>query len=414
MKRIFLFGTFSLFIANIVYMLSGYGANIFLAKTLGVANYGIYAVVVSLISLVIMIFSSGLNGAISRLISKNQEKSEEIKKAGFKLSAISGIVLFTTYFLSADIIAQILNDSSLGSLIRISSIMIPIYFLYPVFLGYFNGLQKYSEQAIITISYSITKFCLIFLLVLLGFSVLGAVIGFAIAPLSVLIAGSYFSKTKKTKKVFNMLKILKLAIPITIFSFLFESSFTLSLFSVKSILIHNYFVGQYSAILQVARLPYYLTMALSGALFPLVSESFSNKKIVELRSHLIKTSKYFVFFILTTAIIIFVFSFQILSVFFGEEFALASPSLQILSLASVFVALFYILCIILIAIEKEKYSVTISFSVLIIAWLSNLILIPLFSLSGAALATFVAFFSGSVIAAGLVIKFMLKQSEVHA
>ncbi|MFH1663375.1 MAG: oligosaccharide flippase family protein [archaeon] len=411
MKRILLFGTLSLFFANLIYMVFSYGVNIFLAKTLGAANYGIYAVVVSLLSLVIIIFSSGVNGAVSKFISKNPEESEEIKSAGIKLSAFSGTILFIAYFLSADLIAQILNDPSLGNLIRMSSIMIPIYFFYPVFLGYFNGLKDYSKQAAITISYSITKFFIIVLLVLLGFSVLGAVIGFAIAPLSALILGLYYSKTKKATKSFNLIKILKLAIPITIFSFLFESSFTLGLFSVKSILVQDYFVGQYNAALQIARFPYYLTMALSGALFPVVSESFSNKKIVELKKNLSKTFKYFIIFILTTTIAIFVFSFQILTILFGREFAPASPSLQVLSLASIFVAMFYILCIILIGIEKEKYSVVIAFSVLILAWFSNLLLIPLFSLLGAAIATFVAFFSGSVIAGIIVLKFMIKSEK---
>ncbi|PIN99061.1 MAG: hypothetical protein COT90_01455 [Candidatus Diapherotrites archaeon CG10_big_fil_rev_8_21_14_0_10_31_34] len=413
MKRILLFGTFSLFIANIVYMLSGYGVNIFLAKTLGAANYGIYAITISLVSLISILFISGSQGAISLLISQKKNNAESIKKSGIKLNLFIGVLVFIVYYLCADLIAIGLNDSSIALYIKISSIMIPIFFLYPVFLGYFNGLQKYNKQSLVTISYSITKFATIIFLVLSGFSLFGAIIGFALAPLAAIVMGAYLSEKNKAKKSFEYLKILKLAIPITVFSFLFESAFTFGLFSVKALLIENGLTGLYNAALQTSRLPYYLTMALAGALFPIISESFSNNKKNELKMHLKKSLKYFIIFILPLSIILSLFSKQILKIFFGNEFILASESLFWLAISSIFVSLFYIFCVVLIAMNKEKETALISVIVLVVSVILNFLLIPVIGIKGASIATGISFFVGSIICGINVFRivFLKKKSE---
>ncbi len=406
MKRPLLFGAFSLFFAQLVFLLSGYGINIFLARAFGPADYGLYSIVISLITLLSLVLISGTHSAVSKFVSQHKEKAESIKRAALKLNSVIAAIAFFAYFFAADLIASLLNDSSLTPFIRFSSIIIPGYFLYPVFLGYFNGLKKYKMQSLITIVYSLAKFFLIISFVLIGFSVFGAIGGFALASIAALLFGLFFSSFNKASEHFSCKRLLYLAVPITFFAFALEFSLSLGLLAVKSLLGGNDLAGYYNAALQISRLPYYFSVSLGAAFFPLASSSFSEKNKTEFRYHFKKTLKYFAIFAVPCALLVSLFSKPIVEMLFGAEFVSSAQVLSILGIASIFVCLFYILCIALIAIEKQKQAMFISLAVLVIAFILNAFLVPILSLEGAAIATLIAFIIGSVISSIAVWRFI--------
>lgn len=403
-----MFGTFSLFFAQIVFLLSGYGVNIFLARAFGPAEYGLYSIVISLITLLSLVLVSGVQGAVSKFVSQCKEKAESVKRAALKLNGAVAAVAFFAYFFAADFIASLLNDPSLAPFIRFSSIIIPGYFLYPVFLGYHNGLKQYKKQSLITIVYSLAKFLLIIFFVLIGFSVFGAIGGFASATIMALLPGIFFSGINKASESFDLKKLLRFAIPLTLFAFSIEFSLSLGLLAVKSILGGNVLVGYYNAALQISRLPYYFCISLGTAFFPLASGSFSEKNKTEFRRHFKKTLKYFAIFAVPCALLVSFFSKPIVEMLFGAEFVSSAQALSILGIAAIFVCLFYLLCIALIAVEKQKLAMLLAIAVLTITWILSLVLIPLFFLEGAATASLLAFLFGSFIAGLIVLRFLPK------
>ena len=78
-----------------------------------------------------------------------------------------------------------MNDSSLVWLVRLTSIVLIPYAFYSIYTGYLNGLKKFGTQAKLTVLYSIAKVVGVFAFVLVGLKVVGAIIGFAMAPLLV-------------------------------------------------------------------------------------------------------------------------------------------------------------------------------------------------------------------------------------
>ncbi len=269
-------------------------------------------------------------------------------------------------------------------------------------------MKQYKKQSLITIVYSLAKFFLIILFVLIGFSVFGAISGFALAAIVALLAGLAFSGFGKANEHFDWKQLLRFAIPLTLFAFSTEFSLSLGLLAVKSILGSNDLAGYYNAALQISRLPYYFSVSLGAAFFPLASGSFSEKNKTELRHHFKKTLKYFAIFAVPCALLISFFSNPIVEMLFGAEFISSAQALSILGVASIFVCLFYILCIALIAIEKQKLAMLLAIAVLAIVWISSIMLIPWLFLEGAAFSALFAFILGSVIASIAVWRYLPK------
>jgi len=399
MSKLLIFGTASLFFAQMIALLSGYGINIYIARTLGPDDYGIYAVIISIISLLTLLTVVGTQGATSKYVAENPRQSSAVRQSGLRLNGLIAVLVGTLYFIMASPIAGVLNDRSLLPYLRLSALIIPPYFLYPVFIGYFNGLKKYNRQSLIAIIYSIGKLFAIIALVILGLRIYGAISGFALGAYSSIAVGFILvKKSPAALNKFSMLKLLKFAVPLTIFTFSFEGTKTISLLYVKSMLGQNDLTAYYNVGNQISRISHLFSISLGTALFPLVAGSFARGDIAGLTRNIKIVFLYLSIFIIPLTAGILIFSNPIVSLLFGEKYLPAAAPLKILGIAEVFVGIAYILYIILTAIEKQKTAMVCSVIVFGVAVGLNKLFIPLYSISGAAYATLTAFIIGAAIA----------------
>lgn len=409
MRKAFLFGTSALFFAQIVFVLAGLVVNFGLGRLLGVSDYGTYGVVISLIGLITLVFSSGIQITVSKFVSQNSGFSEAIKQAALRLNLSLGLVLAVIYFFAAPFIASALNDVSLTPFIQLSALIIPGYLLYPVFLGYFNGLKNYNLQSFLLVSYSFAKVFLIIGLVLLGASIFGAVVGFALAPLVVLTIGLGLSPLRKTGKSFNLLKLFRIGLPVTVFVLFLRFAMLMGLFSVKSFMVESVFAGYYTAAFQISNLPYFFNAALCGVVFPLISHSVSNKSFWEARQHFLTALRYFFLLVVPVSLFISVFAPQIISLLFTPQFLGGASALSVLAIANIFICLFTLLSFVLIAVGRHKEITLLSLLVLALSFAFNWLLVPFYHLWGAAVATLLAFLIGSALASIAVWRFLPRQ-----
>ncbi|MBN2066946.1 MAG: oligosaccharide flippase family protein [Candidatus Diapherotrites archaeon] len=388
----------ALLLAQVIFGLSSYAVNFFLARSLGPVDYGSYGIVISMLMLLNIIFLSGLHAAVSRFVSAAPENAEAIKKAALKLGLLLGIGIAFLYFLSAPLIALLLNDLSLTPLIQLSALAIPGFALYPVFIGFFNGLRKYRKQALVSVSYSIAKAVLVISLVLFGFSLFGAIAGFALAAFAALFFGLASSFPKRSES-FSSIALFKFALPVTVSRVLFEFSASAGLFSVKSLLLASELPGFYNAAFQLSRLPLFFSYAFVSALFPIISGSFSNEPREKTRRKLLSALKYFLAAILLIAFLLYIFSEQVIVFFFSSSYLPAVLPLSILALSGIFTALFFFLTAVLFAIGKPSRAMLLSLAVFIASIALNLALVPVHGMAGAAFAIFGAFLLGCALSA---------------
>lgn len=334
-------GTVYLLVANAIMALSGYLSHLIVGRTLGPADYGIYVVIINLLMIIDLLLSSGVPVTASKRMSEEPSNAQSVSNSTILVQGITSVLLFFAYFLSADFIASLLNDPSLSTYIRLSSVTIPIYGMYSVLDGHLNGLRRYKEQAISSILYSIAKVTIISSVVLLGFSVYGAVFGFAISPILGLLACIYFRNVFKWDKTVGAREILTFSAPLMLGSTVFISIMTIDVFLVKALVGSGSLVGFYAAASTIASVLLVISQAITRAVFPVVSHSaFRSDKLVAER-YVSTGMRYCIMILLPLAVIVSASSISLIKFFFSEEYINSAPILALLSPALMFLALFY-------------------------------------------------------------------------
>ena len=419
-------GTIYLMFAQTAFVASGYAIHIGLARLLGPSDYGIYAVVISLMTMVNLILTTGIPQAVSKYVAHDDGSAEEIRKTALKMQLVFSLAIFSVYFLLAEQIALLLNDVSLTPYLRASAFIVPGYAVYSILVGYLNGMREYKKQAITAVSYSIFKAVFILAMVLAGYAVMGAVVGFVFAPIAGLAVAVYFTRRRKVGKQSPILtnskvppirgiiedtlnrtpsitvkQILDFAVPIALFSVATNLIMSIDLFFVKAYLT-NYDTGIYSAASMIARVPFFLIGGLYGALFPAISNSTANNNIEKTRKYISDSLKYSLMAMVPAVLIISYSSDELLTLAYSGEYAGGGGVLSILVVGLGFYSLFFLFTTILNGSGRPRDSLILGVVVLGLDVVLNFILVPEYGMIGAAGATAGACLVGFVVAGGWV------------
>lgn len=406
MKQNVIHGTIYLTVAQAVFVFSGYAIHMGLARLLGPADYGVYAVVVSLVTTVNLILTSGIPQAVSRYVAHDDCDRVAIRRTAFKMQIVLSFVMFFIYFVMAGRIALVFNDPGLAHFIRVSAFMIPGYAMYSVMLGYLNGLREYKKQSLNSIYYSVFNTGLILLLVVMGYSTIGAVTGFAIAPLVGVGVGLFFMRGVKKYEASNGLmfwnssmitkQITDFAVPIIFYSVAIHLIMVVDLFFVKTYLM-NYDAGIYSAVSMISRIPFFLMGGLYGALFPAISRITANNDAENTRRYITNSVKVSLAAITPAVVIVAAFPDRLITLLYSAEYASGALTLGILIFGMGFFSLFTLFATILNGSGMPRVSLVISMFILGLDAVLNYVLVPEYHLIGAATATTAACFAAFVI-----------------
>ena len=167
--------------AKVWFLVCGTILNIGLPRLLDdPGQFGDFSVVNTLISIVNMVMIAGALQAVSKRVSEHPERVADVRRAALRMQAVLGLVFFGLLFGGADLLAtHALLDPSLAPLIRVASFITLFYAWYAPLIGLLNGLRRFVAQAGFDIFFATVKTALIVGLVLAGFGVIGAFIGFA-------------------------------------------------------------------------------------------------------------------------------------------------------------------------------------------------------------------------------------------
>jgi len=392
-------GTVYLLIAQIAFVFSGYMVHIGLGRLLGPSEYGSYSVILYIITLFNMILSTGLPQAASKFISEDRIQSGAVFKTSLIFSSYLGLIIFWTIFVSAEWIASVFKDPELSPYIKVASLMIPFYNIFTIVLGYYNGLRYYKIQSYLLLSYHIIKPVMIFSFVCMGFSLWGAILGFALSPLIPLIIGIYIIGLRRFvgSNYFPLKTIVIFAVPMIIFSIAINLITSIDLFLVKRILMSNELVGYYSAASTISKVPYFFVVAIGIALFPAVSASILD--FDKTQEYINESFRYSLIFIFPLAAMIAATSESLVTLLYSDAYQSAYEALEILIVGISLLSLFAILTTIISAAGKPRVSMYIGIVIIIIDYIFNIYLIPTWGIVGAAAATTLSNTIGVAIAA---------------
>lgn len=388
-------GTLYLSSSSIIFMFSSYIINVWLGRSLGPVSYGIYGIVISLMTMVNLIQTSGLPQAVSKYIAQDETKVGPILKSGLNLQVISTAIITLVYFLLAKPIALILKDISLVPYIQISAFIFPFYGIYAIYTGYYNGLHDFKRQAIISTTYSIFKTIFVIGLAFI-FHIKGAIAGFIVAPLFAILAG--LKLLTKSSQTFPYKKLVLFSLPLIGFAFLSTLLQSVDLYFVKALLLSEKDPGYYTANQNIARIPFFALSAFSLVLFPSISKNLAQKQIEKIRSMIHSSLRFILMLLIPGTLLIAVTSEQIIDLLYSAVYLPAAPSLSVLIFASGFLTVFTVLANILNGAGSPKISLAISALGVAITAIFCLMLVPVYGLVGAALSTTIGSFAAMIIA----------------
>jgi O-antigen/teichoic acid export membrane protein len=321
---------------------------IIIALLLGPENYGLYSIVLTAPTLIILFRDWGVNFAMVRYTAQDIAENEahhvrSIFMAGLIFEIAMGVALSLIGFLLSDFMAvTILNRPVITPLIQIASIFILTSALVNTATAAFTGIERMHLNSVMLVSQSLIKTALIIALVLLGLGTYGAVTGFAVSSLLAGLIGVLFMFTiyrklpisdgSKLELGSNVRTMLRYGLPLSIggilTGFLLQYySFLLYIYVSDDAIIGNYAIAQNFVVLIT-----FFAAPVTTMLFPAFSK-LDHQKDQETLKNVFQTSvKYASLLVVPVTVMIMALAQPAISTLFGNQYAEAPLFLALLAL----------------------------------------------------------------------------------
>lgn len=396
-------GTAYILSAQSVFFVSAYAIHIILARYLGPAEYGLFGVVLYASTIVNTFVASGMPMAVSRYVSAQPEKAEAVFRRGLQLQLCLAVPISLAFFLAAPLLARLLRDNMLEPLFRTIAPLTLFYGVFMLTTHYYNGRRQYGQQSLwLTLSYVLRAVCAVGLAIL-GFRVFGAVTGLVIA---LAISSSLIFLTRergKKAEQFPASTMIQFAIPLFFSSIGQAFLIDIDLMFVKNLIPEAASVGYYTSAKAMAHVVPFAFFALSAALYPAVSHAYSSGDMSGLQTYIRKSNRLLLLIVLPVLVIFSLNSRSILNLVYGSEYLAAAPALRWLMLGFCMLAFFIIHKTIITGCGFPRISSIITLMLVPICIVLQIILIPVYGLVGAAVASALTFCTGMFISTTIVV-----------
>jgi len=386
--------TFYLMVAQVVFLGSGYVIHFAVAGMVSPEDYGRFGVVLSILMLAQVFLARGVPEATTKYIAEGRD-TEEVFRKGMRIQAKFSLGIFFLIILISPAVAFLLDDSKLVLYIIVCAFLIPIRAILNIYRGVFTGLRQFRKTYVLSFINSGVRVPLVLVLVIIGLSVPGAITGYILASSICLILAVSWRDEKTSGPGVSNHDLIHFSYPVIIFSFSYLLISNLDLFFVKSLL-GSEDAGYYTAARTISFTPYVAASALTFTLLPSIAKSYSEKNEELTRSYIEKSFRYTLLLIVPLAALITVMAPGILLLFYPSEYEAASSALGILIIGISFLVFFIISGTILTAIGKQRIPMMIGLLLVPVICILNYVMVQLWDMEGAACATTIACFTGTL------------------
>ncbi|MFA6296262.1 MAG: oligosaccharide flippase family protein [Patescibacteria group bacterium] len=356
---LFLKNTVILFSGTIIASVLNYLFNLIIGRVLTVDEYGQLVSLESIFLIVTMIggaiILAGTRKVAEYKANKNFAKLAQFKSYFEKKFLYFGIIVFIILTAFSDLIAQYLKIQKAPIIIMASCLILA--YVGSFYISILQGLQRFKALSIVNVIGTILKIILGVGLVLLGFSVSGAVVGYVFpSVICAVIIYLLLRDIKLNKADFINLQSIKISTKqIQSISYFFITSLCLTLlYNIDLILVKHYFsnndAGLYSSLAMLARIIFFGTGIIASVLLPMATEKFERQ---EKHQHL------FIYALLLVTvlgillnILYFIFPEQIIKMLFGAKYLQSSNLLGIMSVVMTAYSILNLIITYLISIKK--------------------------------------------------------------
>jgi len=396
------------FAGTFIGLILAYFSRMVIARWLGASDYGLVSLGFAAMTIGTGLSLIGLPVGIRRYVSfyKGKEDAGRVKgtiigalKISFPLSIIFAIFLF----FGADWLAiHIFHEPKLTLILRIFSVGIPFLTLASNFVSATVGFQDLRYRVYVNeLFQNIFKLIAIVALLILGFGAIGAAWGWVLAVIGMPFLAFYFLQ-EKVFPIFNTeVKTIPVERELLSFSWpLIFTTFAGLIMGHMDTLMLGYFstaydVGIYNAALPTARVLGMGSGAFALIFLPVASELYARKREQDLRDIYSAATKWILSITLPGFLLMALFSDWIMRILFGSEFVVGAPTLSILAFSFFISSLFGLSGSLLLVYRRTKFVMCSNFAAAGVNFTLNSLLIPIYGIKGAAIATGISIVLGS-------------------
>jgi O-antigen/teichoic acid export membrane protein len=379
-------GSIWILLAGIVILPTAFVTSIYLARSLGPAIFGIFAISSRLVFWMELSVFSLFSGATIKFAGEEQDWAS-VSATASRLYLSFGAILAISLGLSANWLSRLFNEPAMAFHISLFCIEIPIISLAHANLHLLMGRGMFKAQSLASFSYWASRLVLIVIFVEIGWSINGAIFGSIAAAFVQLSVTSVFSKPNLfNARGFPMKRYLRFGLPISV-SNLCQRLFRLDLFALKVLGGSSADAGCYAAAINLSMPP---TLALSQSIAPpllsTLSRLLSVGKIEEAQETA-ATAMRSIFWLLPLAAMVSATSSEIVTFVYGENFKTAATALSLLIFAATGLHIINMGRTVLTAYDRPGRTLWLTLPMIPIALAGHFMVIPAFQMKGAAAVT---------------------------
>jgi len=387
------------FTGSIIKAALGLAAVATITRYLEPSQYGIFVLGTTIVYIANRIISFGIPSAFSFFIPKftatgQQRYIRSVIRFGLLFHLLASLLLVVIVLLFSDRIAvQLFHSPELAGTLRILILSLPFLILIDDLSNIFTGFRVATTPILYNnFFHPLLRMGLIIGALLAGYSLLGMAVVHTLAVAIVALAALLLVRTKLLKTIsleherFSRREILRYSLPLSFSEMIFL------ILSYTDITMIGYYlqstdVGMYHVAHDLAKVLNYLPIAVLIMYKPVLSSLFANRDTGEIKHILSTVSRWIMLINIPVTAVMLIAPRQILTVFFGSEYAPAAELLQVLVVAFFVVTAFGPIQSVFEASGKTKVTLI---NAMVSAGLNivlNVLFISRFGAVGAALAT---------------------------
>lgn len=400
-------GSLVLTFSNVTVRFLGYVYRILMGRLLSPYEFGLLNLALPLQYMVVLLASSGIAPSMAKFVSQYRTTREFEKRDRIVYSSLvyfTGIggVLGLLFYLSAGLIGiRVFHEPRAVELIKISSLALPLGFAIAGLTGAFQGFKKYDFMAVTLVFQQALRIFLAVFLVFLGYEAFGAILGstlgfLAAIPLAlILLKRLELGRFTHSREEFTGVFLFSLPVAAT--------SLAAFILAYVDILFLGYYlsptqVGVYSAASPTSRLLLAFFSAMYAVLLPSISELKAKGNAEGIKSQVRKAYVLSVPVVIPATLLAFYFSESIITLFFpGEGYSAAAEPFRVLVIGTAFLGIFTLNSGIFQGLGAPKTPMRILITAALLDILLNIVLIPIYGIQGAAMASSTSFAFAGII-----------------
>jgi O-antigen/teichoic acid export membrane protein len=399
-------GTRQLLIARAAFIASGYLVAVIVARGLGPTDYGIYGVLISVLTWLEVLASAGIQGATGKLIPEHQSEVHVVEQSARFVLLTLALTLFAVGWLAAPAIGELFRIPDGAHLFRLAILDLPLASIYISYQGILTGHRLFGPLGVSQTLFGVAKVVGVLVLLGVGLSVASVLVANAAATLAVVIylfvrhppAGLWPQRAMVGR-------LIAIAVPMGTYLLAMQVLLRLDLWSLKRLWNGGgEVIGQYVAALNLARLLTVIPTVQSGVLFASISWALAKNDENAAQGHLLEATRFALLLVAPACVILGAEASSVMGVLFSDAYAAGGRFLLFQLLAFGIYGLLDAFAHSLMAAGERWRIASMLLALIPVVLLGNLLLIPSIGPVGAAVSLLLGVLLGACMLGFLVLR----------